>query len=281
MNGRIGVLRIATAGAVLAVAAFASGCGSSGGSSSSTGAEATTASSTAAGSSTTAGTTGAPASKLAPVTGKYSPRIDPANFVDTIDNRYFPLKPGTGFHYTGVAENGTTRQRDDMVVTGRTKMILGVPCTVVRDTVSAHGHVIERTFDWYAQDRGGNVWYMGELARELQGGKLVKANDSWEGGVDGAQPGIIMPGDPQPGGSYRQEYYPGYALDQARVLGPGGRIVVPAGNYAKTLETSETAPKLDPGVAEHKYYVAGVGDVKEQTVSGNKEQIRLVSITHG
>jgi hypothetical protein len=122
---------------------------------------------------------------------------------------------------------------------------------------------------------------MGELARELQGGRLVKADDSWEGGVDGAQPGIIMPGDPTPGDEYRQEYYPGFALDQARVIGPGGRISVPAGDYPSTLETSETAPKLDPGVDEHKYYVKGVGDVKEQTVAGNKEQIQLFSITHG
>jgi hypothetical protein len=220
------------------------------------------------------------ASDLAPIRGTYSPKIDPADFVATIDNAYFPLKPGTGYHYRGVAENGKTPQTDDMVVTHQTKMILGVRCTVVRDTVSSRGKAIEHTFDWYAQDKGGNVWYMGEDTRELEHGRFVKANDSWEAGVAGAQPGIIMPGDPQQGDAYRQEYYPHYALDQARVLGRGGPVTVPYGSYKDTLLTVETAPQLDPGVAERKYYVAGVGDIKEHTVSGNHEEIVLVSVTH-
>src|SRR6266545_4591218 len=184
------------------LAAIGAGCGSSGGTSSS---------------STAADQGSAPS--LAPVHGRYSPSIDPANFVSTIDNRYFPLKPGTGFHYQGVAEDGKTPQTDDMVVIGRTKEILGVKCTVVRDEVSSRGRLIERTFDWYAQDRAGNVWYMGEDAREVKGGRLIKVSDSWEGGAGGARPGIIMPGNPRPGDEYRQEYYPRYALDQARVLG--------------------------------------------------------------
>jgi hypothetical protein len=222
----------------------------------------------------------ASASQLAPIHGPYSPRIDPADFVTKIDNRWFPLLPGTGFHYRGVAEDGKTPQTDDMVVTHRTKKILGVTCTVVRDTVSSRGRAVEHTLDWYAQDRDGNVWYMGEDTRELDHGKFVKADDSWQAGVDGAEPGIIMPGDPRRGDAYRQEYYPHYALDQARVLGPGGAITVPNGSYADTLLTVETAPKLDPGVAERKWYVAGVGDVKEHTVSGNHEEIVLVDITH-
>src|SRR5437764_13330430 len=103
-----------------------------------------------------------------------------------------------------------------MVVTGQTKVILGVKCTVIRDSVSQRGRLVERTLDWYAQDKFGNVWYMGEDAREVEAGHLVRANDSWQGGVNGAQPGIIMPGNPRPGDEYRQEYYPRFALDQAR-----------------------------------------------------------------
>jgi hypothetical protein len=98
--------------------------------------------------------------------------------------------------------------------------------------------------------------------------------------VAGAEPGIIMPGQPQVGEAYRQEYYPRFALDQAKVVGPGGQVTVPTGSYPSTLLTVETAPTLDPGVAERKWYVAGVGDVKEHTVSGNHEEIVLVSITH-
>jgi hypothetical protein len=258
---------VALAIAVGLLAAVAAGCGSSGGDSSS---------------STTAASASAPtsASDLAPTHGTYSPSIDPANFVKTIDNRYFPLKPGTTFLYKGVHENGKTPQTDREVVTHHTKQVLGVTCTVINDTVSSFGKPIERTFDWYAQDKAGNVWYMGEDTREVQHGKFVKMSDSWEGGVNGAQPGIIMPGDPRPGDQYRQEFYPHYALDQARVLGKGGQVKVPYGSYKQTLLTVETAPQIDPGVAERKYYVAGVGDIKEHTVSGNHEQIKLVSISH-
>jgi hypothetical protein len=254
---------VALAIAVGLLAAVAAGCGSSGGDSSS---------------STTAAS--ASASDLASIHGTYSPSIDPADFVKTIDNRYFPLKPGTTFLYKGVHENGKTPQTDKEVVTHRTKQILGVTCTVINDTVSSYGKPIERTFDWYAQDKAGNVWYMGEDTREVVHGKFVKMNDSWQAGVKGAQPGIIMPGNPQPGDEYRQEYYPHYALDQARVLGSGGPVKVPYGSYKHTLLTVETSPQIDPGVAERKYYVAGVGDIKEHTVSGNHEQIKLVSISH-
>lgn len=104
-------------------------------------------------------------------------------------------------------------------MTYRTKKILGVTCTVVRDTVSEHGRPLELTFDWYAQDEQGNVWYMGEDSRELKNGHFVRASDSWQSGVDGAEPGIIMEGRPHAGDVYRQAYYPpGGALDQARVL---------------------------------------------------------------
>jgi hypothetical protein len=262
----------AVAIAMATLGALVAGCGSGG--------ETTTSQVSSPPSSTTqGGSTSASVSSLAPIQGKYSPAIDPANFVSTIDNRYFPLEPGTTFRYEGVAENGKTPQTDVEVVTHQTKRIMGVDATVVRDTVSQNGQEVERTFDWYAQDKQGNVWYMGEDSREKQNGRFVEAGDSWTGGVNGAQPGIIMPGDPQRGDTYRQEYYPGHALDQARVLGGGGALTVPYGSYENTLLTDETAPKLDPGVHEHKYYVAGVGDIKEQTVAGNHEEIRLVSVT--
>lgn len=244
------------------VATVAAGCGSSGNPS-----------------ATAAVAHGTSAPDLAPIHGTYSPKIDPADFVATVDNRYFPLEPGTTFHYRGVAEDGKTPQTDDMVVTHRTKQVLGVRATVVRDTVSSRGKPIEKTFDWYAQDKSANVWYMGEDTRELEHGKFVKASDSWQAGVDGAQPGIIMPGRRRRGDAYRQEFSPHHAMDQARVLGSGGRVVVPYGSSRHTLRTVETAPQIDPGVAERKDYVAGVGDVKDQTVRGNHEQLQLVSVT--
>ena len=257
--------------AVGLLAAIAGGCGSSGGDSSSSPSSSPTATPLPTGSGSKS------ASELAPTHGKYSPSIDPANFVSTIDNPYFPLEPGTGFHFTGV--RGTTPQTDDEIVTHKTKQILGITCTVVRDTVSEHGQAIERTFDWYAQDRQGNVWYMGEDSLELKNGRMVKASDSWKAGVNGAKPGIIMPGDPRPGDAYRQEYYPpGEALDQARVLSLDGSLTVPYGTYRHVLVTSERSP-LEPQT-EQKYYAPGLGEVAERVVKGHHEEFQLVRVTH-
>ena len=220
---------------------------------------------------------GQSASDLAPVHGHYAPSIDPKNFVSTIDNRYWPLKPGTGFHYAGA--KGTARQTDDEIVTGKTKRILGIDAVAVLDTVSERGRPIERTLDYYAQDKQGNVWYLGEDSYELQHGRFVKASDSWRSGVGGAKPGIIMPADPRPGDRYRQEYYPpGEALDEAHVLGTRGPFTVPYGTFKKALVTSEFSP-LEPQT-EEKVYVAGVGEILEHVVKGHHEVFRLVSITH-
>jgi hypothetical protein len=217
-----------------------------------------------------------PPGELAPIHGRYAPAIDPANFVARIDNRYLPFAPGTAFRYEGV--RGRTRQVDEEVVLRATKRILGVTCTVVRDTVSEHGRPVERTFDWYAQDRQRNVWYMGEDSFERDHGRLVRASDSWEGGVNGAKPGIIMPADPRPGDAYRQEFYPpGEALDQARVLRVGAQLTVPFGAFGGVLVTSERSP-LEPQT-EHKYYAPGVGEIAERVVKGHREEFRLVRVT--
>jgi hypothetical protein len=208
--------------------------------------------------------------------GRYSPKIDPANFVARVDNRYFPLKPGTSFHYKGF--KGTTPQTDDMVVTHLTIQILGVKCTVVRDTVSQHGKPLERTFDWYAQDKRGSVWYMGEDSLELKNGRFVRASDSWKAGVKGAKPGIIMRGNPRPGEVYRQEYFPpAGALDQARVLRLGGRVKVPYGTFRRSLVTLEWSP-VEPQF-ESKVYVAGIGEVEEHVTQGGHERFELVRVT--
>ena len=217
-------------------------------------------------------------SRLAPTHGRYAPKIDPRHFVAKVDNPLWPLQPGTTFHYEGV--RGKTPQRDDEVVTHQTKRILGIEATVVRDTVSEHGHPIERTLDYYAQDKDGNVWYLGEDAFELKNGRFAKASDSWLSGVDGAEPGIIMPADPKPGDRYRQEYYPpGEALDEAHVLGDRGPVTVPYGTFKRSLVTSEFSP-LEPQT-EEKYYVAGVGEILERVVKGHREEFRLVSVTRG
>ena len=222
--------------------------------------------------------TSPPPGELAPIHGTYAPKIDAANFVRSIDNRYLPYKPGTRIHFKGV--RGSTPQTDDEVVLHRTRQILGVTCTTVRDTVSEHGRAVERTDDWYAQDRQGNVWYMGEDAFERnKAGRFVKAGDSWKSGVNGAKPGIIMPAHPRPGDAYRQEYYPpGKALDEARVIRLGATRTVPAGSFKHVLVTSEFSP-AEPQT-ERKYYAPGVGEIAERVVRGHHEEFKLVSVPH-
>jgi hypothetical protein len=207
----------------------------------------------------------------------YNPVIDPADFVSRIDNRYLPLRPGTVFVYEG--ESDGELERNTVRVTRLTKSILGVRCVVVRDYVSIDGEPAELTFDWYAQDRAGNVWYFGEDSRDFVNGRWVRSDGSWEAGVDGARPGIVMLADPRARDTYRQEFYPGHAEDKARVLGTVRWLSVPYGSFDRVLLTREWTP-LQPGVVEWKYYAPGVGLVKTLQVKGGSDESQLVSLLH-
>lgn len=121
--------------------------------------------------------------------------LDPADFVSQIDNEYWPMAPGTRWRYRESDPRGNA-VKVRVVVTDRTRQIEGIDATVVHDVVSDHGELIENTFDWYAQDVCGNVWYMGEKTKEYENGQVVSTEGSWEAGVDGAYAGIVMPGDP-------------------------------------------------------------------------------------
>ena len=197
----------------------------------------------------------------------YAPHINPADFTTTIDNKYFPLKPGTTFVYEGGA------QHSEMTVTHDTKKVMGVQCVVVEDKEWEDGKLIERTYDWFAQDKKGTVWYFGENTKEYENGKVVSTKGSWEAGVDGAKPGIIMQADPKVQESYRQEYYPGEAMDMAKVLSLNASVTVPYGSFDHALETREWTP-LQPGFSEKKYYVRGVGPL------GNPRDLALSDVKH-
>src|SRR4030095_16811931 len=145
-------------------------------------------------------------------------QIDPNNFVSEVTNPYFPLKPGTTFIYEGESDGVPTREV--VQVTRDTKEILDVLTTVVHVRTYEDGVLIEDTFDWYAQDEDGNVWYFGEDTKELDaGGNVISTEGSWEAGVNGAEPGIIMEADPKKGDRYQQELAPGVAEDMAQVIG--------------------------------------------------------------
>jgi hypothetical protein len=199
-----------------------------------------------------------------------------AAFVSRIDNRYLPLIPGSVYTYLG-QEDGE-KQRTVVEVTHQTKTILGVQAVVVLDTVSnARGALIEQTFDWYAQDRAGNVWYLGEDTKEFENGQVVSTVGSWEAGVNGDQPGIIMEAQPRVGDAYNQECAPPDALDEARVDSLKAKVKTPYGDFGNALRTRETTP-LEPGFAENKFYAQCVGLVHAVTVQGGHESVSLVDV---
>jgi hypothetical protein len=186
------------------------------------------------------------------------------------------LKPGTQFVYRGVKDG--KRSRDVVTVTRRTKTIQGAPCTVVHDFLYLRGRLEERTTDWYAQDRAGNVWYFGERTAELdRHGRVRSRAGSWQAGVHGAKAGIYMPAHPRVGQTGRQEYLRGQAEDHYRVKSLSARVSTPAASSRHALLTEEWTP-LEPGVLDHKYYVRGIGTVHEQTVKGGDERNTLVSV---
>ena len=200
----------------------------------------------------------------------YNPHVPPGkHFSKAIDNPYFPLSVGRTFVYRGV-ENGK-KELDRMHVTGKTKSIAGITATVVSDNVyEPPPKLLEKTFDYYAQDDHGNVWYLGEDTREFLRGGKVDRSGSWLTGVNGAKPGLIMEANPQVPDAYRQECLSGEAEDLAWVVARGG-----SRHLLRTLEFSP----LEPAIVERKTYKPGVGIVSEQQLSGGHEKLRLVRVT--
>ncbi|MCI0554222.1 MAG: hypothetical protein L0287_25005 [Anaerolineae bacterium] len=213
----------------------------------------------------------------APLAQTGLPEFDPENFAgDVIDNPYFPLVPGTRFVHRGESDGAPTR--DVTIVTHKTKEILGVTTTVVHHLNFEEGVLIEDTFDWFAQDKYGNVWYFGEDTKELdEDGNVISTEGSWEARVDGAQPGIIMLADPQVGDSYSQEVAPGVAEDMAEVISFEDSFCVRYGCFEDVLVTREWTP-LEPDIVEHKYYAKGVGFIFGIMVEGGEEQTELVRV---
>lgn len=205
--------------------------------------------------------------------------LDPAEFTTEIDNPYWPIKVGSRWVYRETDGEGAVL-RVEVTVTDQTKTIMGIESRVVHDIVTEDGEVKEDTFDWYAQDADGNIWYMGEDTKEYENGKISSTKGSWEAGVDGAQAGIIVPADPQPGLSYREEYYKGEAEDAAEVLSLDARAKVPFGTFDHGLQTRNVTP-LEPDLIEEKLYARGIGMVLAITISGGSDREELISYKEG
>jgi hypothetical protein len=202
--------------------------------------------------------------------------IDPRNFTARVDNPYFPLEPGTTWRYRGVKDG--KRLLNVVTVTQRVKKIIGVPTVVLRDRAFLAGKLAEDTTDWYTQDRNGTVWYFGEATKELdRKGNVTSTEGSWQAGMNRARPGIFMPAHPRVGDSFSQEHLKGHAEDHFRVMSLSAPVRVPFGNFTNAIRTKEWTP-LEPGVIDAKFYVRGIGEVKEAAVKGPRELGVLVSM---
>ena len=204
----------------------------------------------------------------------YMAHIHPENFVSKIDNPFLPLTVGSTFDYAAQTSSGT--EHIVIEVLPETRTVMGITCTVVLDQAFLNDDLIEETFDWYAQDKDGNVWYFGEDVDNYIDGVLDNHYGSWEAGVDGAEPGIIMLGNPIIGLKYRQEHYLGQAEDQGEVVNENESVTVAAGSFTKCIKIKETNP-LDPNFLEYKYYARGVGLVKVDIIDVPVETEELVS----
>jgi len=227
---------------------------------------------------------GSPTSSSTPrvsaaATAVYPVDIKPENFPapTTIDNPYYPLVPGTRLVYEGNGADGAEKITTE--VTRGTKVVNGVKTVVVHDFVTHNGKLAEDTYDWYAQDKDGSVWYVGEDTHKLdeKTGQLSDTAGSWEFGKDNAQPGIIMKAKPRVGDSYRQEYRKGQAEDQADVIKSGETATVKAGTFKDLIRTKDYST-LDPSVVEEKLFAPSVGLIYEKQVNGPAEKIELVTI---
>jgi hypothetical protein len=206
-------------------------------------------------------------------------KLDPADFTTEIDNPWWPMKPGSRWVYRETDTEGAN-QRVVVTVTNRTQPIAnGIEARVVHDVVTEDGKFVEVTDDWYAQDQDGNIWYLGEDTTEYEDGKASTAG-SWEAGVDGAQAGVVMPGQPEAGLAYRQEYYAGEAEDAGEILSLDERVQVPYGVFESVVMTKDWTP-LEPNLLEQKFYAEGIGPVLAQTVSGGSDREELLSFEPG
>jgi hypothetical protein len=236
---------------------------------------------------------GVGAGGIAPA-GPVLPDFDPGNFVAgaPIDNPFYPLVPGTVRTYQADVRDPdtgeTTREVNPVTFTSQTRTIAGVTARVVRDRSFEDGVLAEDTLDYFAQDKQGNVWYLGEDTKAFEyddDGRLIGTSTagSWRAGVDGAKPGFIMPATHTVGFNYYQEFAPGSdALDQAEIVSLSESATVPVGSFDNVLKTRETS-EAEPGVVEFKFYAAGVGELltlEDLNAAGEPQtRVELISVT--
>jgi len=185
------------------------------------------------------------------IDSNYKPDVNISKFTNSVNitNPYFPATVGKKYIYEGQTPDGLERIEEQRLTD--TKTILGITCIIVNFKAYLNGTLIEEAWDWYAQDNDGTVWYFGEAVDNYSNGVLVDHAGSWEAGVDGAQPGTIMPANPQTAMKYREEYYFNHAEDEAEVTATGQTVTIPLGIYTNCIETRNWT-ELEPDLNEKK-----------------------------
>lgn len=206
----------------------------------------------------------------------YDPNVDPSLLVGNVTNPFFPLVPGTTHSYSAQTDEGLETNTVEVLAAMRT--VNGVSARVVHDLVFLEGSLIEETFDWYAQDPAGNVWYLGEDSREMENGQVISTEGSWEWGVDGALPGIIMWADPAAhvGEEYRQEFAEDEAEDFGKVVGLNRAVTVPFGSFTGCVETEDWNALEPEAGRERKFYCPGLGFTLE---THGSQRLELVDVS--
>jgi hypothetical protein len=207
---------------------------------------------------------------------QYHPSYDAATFIATVDNKWFPLPVGRTWIYTGTKDGKPAL--DVVSASPRTRVIDGVTTRVVEDRLFLDNVLEEKTADYYAQDKCGNVWYFGEDTGTLDAnGKVVETSGSFHAGENGAEAGVFMEANPRLNERFRQEWLKGEAEDTYRAIDLATSATVPYGKYDNALRTEETT-RLEPRVVDNKLYAPGVGEVVEVSVKGAREELRLIDV---
>jgi hypothetical protein len=199
-----------------------------------------------------------------------------------VTNTYLPFIPGTTDIYKGQRDGKASV--DTFEVTSERKRVDGVNTTVIHDKLTLNGRLHEKTVDWYAQDKSGNVWYFGEeTATYKTNGEVETTEGSWKAGTPvekggpKAAPGIFMAGKPEVHVGYKEELAEPIAADQFEVLSLNSPVSTPYITTTRGLRTKETTP-IEKGVIDNKVFVPGIGAVLEVTVKGPEDRLELVSV---